>query len=53
MENQKIINLLSKNDTKSRKIFDLNGGPNYGGENENAPDNIKYETRVLKSNLCD
>ena len=40
MENQKIINLLDKIDTDS-KLF------------ANNPDTIKYDTRVLKPNLCD
>ena len=62
MENQKIINLLNKSDTNSRHfatkkwyvINDLNnaayGVDQYGN---NEPDNIKYETKVLKPNLCD
>ena len=62
MENQKIINLLSKSDTNSRHfatkkwyiINDLNNvayGIDQYGNNEQA--NIKYETKVLKPNLCD
>ena len=62
MENQKIINLLNKNDTSSKHfatkkwyvINDLNnaafGTDEYG---RNNPANIKYETKVLKPNLCD
>ena len=62
MENQKIINLLNKSDTNSRHfatkkwyvINDLNnaayGVDQYGN---NEPANIKYETKVLKPNLCD
>ena len=62
MENQKIINLLNKSDTNSRHfatkkwyvINDLNnaayGVDEYG---RNEPANIKYETKVLKPNLCD
>ena len=62
MENQKIINLLNKSDTKSRHfatkkwyvINDLNNAA-YGVDqyNNNEPDNITYETKVLKPNLCD
>ena len=49
MENQKIINLLNKIDTDS-KHFD------YGVDKDNGtnnPDTIKYDTRVIKPNLCD
>ena len=61
MENQKIINLLNKSDTNSRHfatkkwyvINDLNNAA-YGVDqySNNEPDNIKYETKVLKPNLC-
>ena len=62
MEIQKIINLLNKSDTNSKHfatkkwyvINDLNnavyGTDEYG---RNNPANIKYETKVLKQNLCD
>ena len=62
MGNQKIINLLDKDDTNSRHfatkkwyvINDLNnaayGTDEYG---RNNPTNIKYKTKVLKPNLCD
>ena len=62
MQNQKIINLLDKDDTNSRHlptkkwyiINDLNnaayGTDEYG---RNNPANIKYETKVLKLILCD
>ena len=63
MENQKIINLLYKDDTDSkhfatRKWYIINdeNNTNYGvnkDTGENNPDTIKYDTRVLKSNLCD
>ena len=46
MENQKIINLLNKDDINT----------NYGVNKDtgaNNPDTIKYDTRVLKPNLCD
>ena len=51
MENQKIINLLDKDDTNS-KHFATNYGVNKD-TGENNPDTIKYDTRVLKPNLCD
>ena len=63
MENQKIINLLDKIDTDSKhfankkwyKINDENN-TNYGVNKDTGadnPDTIKYDTRVLNSNLCD
>ena len=62
MENQNIINLLDKDDTNSKHfatkkwyIIDENNA-NYGVDKDtgaNNPDTIKYDTRVLKSNLCD
>ena len=63
MENQKIINLLDKIDTDSKhfatkKWYIINGenNTNYGvnkNTGANTPDTIKYDTRVLKPNLCD
>ena len=63
MENQKIINLLNKDDTDSKhfatkKCYIINdeNNTNYGvnkDTGENNPDTIKYDTRVLKPNLCD
>ena len=63
MENQKIINLLDKSDTNSRHfatkkwyIINDENNTNYGGNKNtgaNNPDTIKYDTRVLKPNLCD
>ena len=63
MENQKIINLLNKSDTNSRHfatkkwcIINDKNNTNYGvskGTGVGAPDTIKYDTRVLKPNLCD
>ena len=63
MENQKIINLLNKNNTDSKhfatkKWYIINDENNtsYGVDKNigaNAPDTIKYDTRVLKPNLCD
>ena len=63
MENQKINNLLDKIDTDSKHfatkiwyIINDENNTNYGANKdtgEDNPDNIKYDTRVLKSNLCD
>ena len=63
MENQKIINLLNKSDTNSRHfvtkkwyIINDENNTNYGVNKDTgvgAPDTIKYDTRVLKLNLCD
>ena len=63
MENQKIINLLDKIDTDSKhfatkKWYVINdeNSTNYGVDKNtggNNPDTIKYDTRVLKPNLCD
>ena len=63
MENQKIINLLDKSDTNSRHfatnkwyIINNENNTNYGVDKDtvaNNPDTIKYDTRVLKPNLCD
>ena len=63
MENQKIINLLNKSDTDSKHfatkkwyIINDENNTNYGVDKNtgaNNPDTIKYDTRVLKPNLCD
>ena len=63
MENQKIINLLDKIDTDSKHfatkkwyIINDENKTNYGVNKDtgaNNPDTIKYDTRVLKPNLCD
>ena len=63
MENQKIINLLDKIDTDSKhfatkKWYVINdeNNTNYGVDKNtgaNNPGTIKYDTRVLKPNLCD
>ena len=63
METQKIINLLDKDDidlkhfaTKKWYIINDENNTNYGvnkATSANNPDTIKYDTRVLKSNLCD
>ena len=63
MENQKIINLLDKIDTNSKHfatkkwcIINDENNTNYGINKDagaDNPDTIKYDTRVLKPNLCD
>ena len=63
MENQKIINLLDKIDTDSKHfatkkwyVINHENNANYGVNKDtgaNNPDTIKYDTRVLKPNLCD
>ena len=63
MENQKIINLLVKIDTDSKHfatkkwyIINDENNTNYGVNKDTGadnPDTIKYDTRVLKPNLCD
>ena len=63
MENQKIINLLDKDDidsehfaTKKWYIINDENNTDYGVNKDtgaNNPDTIKYDTRVLKPNLCD
>ena len=63
MENQKIINLLDKINTDSKHfatkkwyIINDENNTNYGVNNDTGadnPDTIKYNTRVLKPDLCD
>ena len=63
MENQTIINLLDKIATDSKHfatkkwyIINDENNTNYGVNKDNDADNpntIKYDTRVLKPNLCD
>ena len=63
MENQKIINLLDKIYTDSKHfatkkwcIINDENNTNYGVNKDTGadnPDTIKYDTRVLKPNLCD
>ena len=63
MEDQQIISLLDKIDTDSKHfatkkwyIINDENNPNYGVDKDTAsnnPDTIKYNTRVLKPNLCD
>ena len=62
MKNQKIINLLDKIDTDSKHfatkkwcVINDKNNTNYGVNKDtgtNNPDTIKYDTRVLKPNLC-
>ena len=59
MESQKIINLLNSNNNDSQKIAtkrcyiiqDQNQGEYGNGNNDNTT--IKYDTKVIKANLCD
>ena len=63
MEDQKTISLLDKIDTDSKhfatkKWYVINdeNNTNYGVDKNtgaNNPDTIKYDIRVLKTNLCD
>ena len=63
MENQKIINLLDKIDTDSKHfatkkwyIINDENNTNYGVNKSTGadnPDTIKYDTKLLKPNLCD
>ena len=63
MKNQKIINLLDKDDTDSKHfavkkwyIINDENNTNYRVNKDTGTDNpdiIKYDTRVLKPNLCD
>ena len=63
MENQKVINLLDKIDTDSKHfatkkwyIINDENNTNYGVNKDtgaNNTDTTKYDTRVLKPNLCD
>ena len=63
MENQKIINLLDEIDTDSKHfatkkwyVINEENNTNYGVNKDtgaNNPNTIKYDTRVLKPNLCD
>ena len=63
MENQKIINLLNKDDidskhfaTKKWYVINDENNTNYGVNKDTGadnPDTINYDTRVLKPNLCD
>ena len=63
MENQKIINLLDQIDTDSKHfatkqwyIINDENNTNYGVNKDtgaDTADTIKYDTRVLKPNLCD
>ena len=59
METQNIVNLLNNYDNKSSKIattkwYVINdqNRTNYGEGNRND-ESIKFETKVIKSSLCD
>ena len=59
MESQKMINLLNNNDieyqtfiTKKWYIINDQNNGQYGEGNENDS-TIKFETKVIKPNLCD
>ena len=60
MESQKIINLLDSSDNESQKfatkrwyiISDQNTGNNVNGNGEDGT-TIKFETKIIKPNLCD
>ena len=60
IEPQKIVNLLNDSENKSSKfatrkwyiINDQNNGQ-YGRGNKNENDSSKFETKVIKPNLCD
>ena len=60
MESQKIVSLLDSNDNESQKfatkrwyiINDQNTGNNAYGTGEDST-TIKFETKVIKPNLCD
>ena len=59
METQKIVNLLGDANNESskfatRKWYVINdqNNTNYGEGNENGT-TVKFETQVIKSNLCD
>ena len=60
METQKIANLMGNADSESLKfatrkwyvISDQNN-TDYGDGDENDDTTIKFETKVIKSNLCD
>ena len=59
METQKMANLLDDHENKSSKfatrkwyIINCQNNGQYGIENENAS-TIKFETKVIKPNLCD
>ena len=59
MESQKIINLLNKNDIESpkfttKKWYIINDQSNGAyGDGTKKSDTIKFETKVIKPNLCD
>ena len=59
MENQKIVNLLGDLNNESSKfatrkwyVINNQNNTNYGEGNEDST-TVKFETKVIKSNLCD
>ena len=59
METQKIANLLGNANNQSSKfatrkwyVINNQNSTNYGEENEDST-TVKFETKVIKSNLCD
>ena len=59
METQKIANLLGDADNDSSKfatrkwhLINDQNNTDYGNEDENGT-TIKFETKIIKSNLCD
>ena len=53
MEHQKILNLLTEANNSKFVIIILNTFNDNSKENDNAANEIIYNTEVLKSNLCD
>ena len=59
METQKFVNFLNNSDNESSKfatikqyVINYQNNTEYGTGNENDS-NIKFKTKVIKSNLCD
>ena len=59
METQKFVNFLNNSDNESSKfatikqcVINYQNNTEYGTGNENHS-NIKFETKVIQSNLCD
>ena len=53
MEHQKILNLLTEANNSKFVIIILNTVNDNSKANDNAANEIIYNTEVLKSNLCD
>ena len=52
METQKIANLLSNTDTRKWYVINDQNNTDYGEGNEDNT-TVKFETKIIKSNLCD